>query len=63
MNLLPIIPYIIQKTGYENVHTYQVKAAFLIKHQILITNLQGYILQLEGRINNQILGVKGLKNI
>ena len=46
------------RSGYENVHTYQVKAAILIKHQILVTNLQGYILQLEGRVNNQILGVK-----
>ena len=34
----------------------------LIYHQILITNLQGNVLKLEGRINNQILGVKGLIN-
>ena len=32
----------------------------LILHQILKTNLQGYVKQLEGRINNQILRVKGL---
>ena len=29
----------------------------MILHQILLTNLQGYVSQLEGRINNQILGV------
>ena len=29
----------------------------LIQHQILVTNLQGNVLQQEGRINNQILGV------
>ena len=34
----------------------------LIYHQILITNLQGNMLKLERRINNQILGVKGLIN-
>ena len=34
----------------------------LIYHQILLTNLQGNVLKLEGRINNQILGVKGLIN-
>ena len=43
--------------GDENTQTYQVQVAILIQHQILVTNLQ----QLEGRINNQILGVKGLK--
>ena len=34
----------------------------LIYHQILTTNLQGNVLKLEGRINNEILGVKGLIN-
>ena len=34
----------------------------LIYHQILITNLQENMLKLERRINNQILGVKGLIN-
>ena len=29
-------------------------------NQVLITNLQGNFEQLEGRVNNQILGVKGL---
>ena len=29
----------------------------LMQHQILVTNLQGNVLQQEGRINNQILGV------
>ena len=41
--------------------TYQVEAAIQIQHQVLITNLQGDVQQPEGRINNQILGVKGLK--
>ena len=40
--------------------TYQVEAAILIQHQVLITNLQGSVQQLEERINNQILGEKGL---
>ena len=38
----------------------QVEVVTLIYHQILITNTQGNELKLEGRINNQILGVKGL---
>ena len=42
--------------GNENTKIYQV---VIIYHQILITNLQGNMSQLEGRINNQILGVKG----
>ena len=29
-----------------------------IEHQILVTNLWRNVKQLEGRINNQILGVK-----
>ena len=32
----------------------------LIQHQILVTDLQEDVLQSEGRINNQILGLKGL---
>ena len=34
-----------------------IEVVILILHQILLTNLQGYVSQLEGRINNQILGV------
>ena len=34
----------------------------MIKHQILVTNLQGNVSQLKGRIDNQILGVKGLRH-
>ena len=33
----------------------------MIQHQILITNLQGGVLQQKGRIKNQILGLKGLR--
>ena len=39
--------------------TYQVKV-ILIKHQILVTNLEVNLWQLEGRINNQIFRVIGL---
>ena len=37
------IPYIIQQTSNENVQSYQVEAAILIKHQVLITNLKGNV--------------------
>ena len=33
----------------------------LIKHQIFKTKFEGNLWQLEWRINNQILGVKGLR--
>ena len=46
----------VQHTGNEN--AYKAEAVLFIKHQILITNL-GNVLQLEGRINKQILGIKG----
>ena len=36
------------------------EVVILNQHQILVINLQGDVLQLEGRINNQILGLKGL---
>ena len=52
--------YIIQQTGNENIHTYQVEVMILIQPQILVTNLQGNVWQLVGRINNPILGVKEL---
>ena len=39
--------------------TYQV-IVILIKHQILVTNLEVNLWQLEGRINNQIFRVIGL---
>ena len=40
----------------------QIEVVILIYHQILITNSQGNELKLEGRINNQILGVKRLRS-
>ena len=52
---------IAKQMGDENTQTFQVEVVILIKHQILITNLQGNVWQREGRINDQILGVKGLK--
>ena len=36
------------------------KGVILIQHKILVTNLQEDVLQLEGRIKIQILGLKGL---
>ena len=36
-------PYIIQQTADENIQTYQVEVVVLIWHQILMTNLQGYV--------------------
>ena len=41
----------------ENIQTYQVEVVVLISHQILVTKLQGNVLQLEMRMKNQILGV------
>ena len=53
-------PHIILYTGNENIQTNRVEVVILIQHQILVINLQVDVLQLEGRINNQILGLKGL---
>ena len=53
-------PHIILYKGNENTQTNRVEVVILIQHQILVINLQGDVLQLEGRINNQILGLKGL---
>ena len=53
-------PHIIQQTSSEITQTYQVQDFILIAPQILKTNLQGNVWQLEERINNQILGVEGL---
>ena len=50
--------YIIQPPGSENTRTYQKEVVILILHQILITYLQGIVCQLEGKNNNQIMGVK-----
>ena len=50
--------------GIENTQTYQLKVVvILIKQQILVTNLQGNVLQVEESISNQILGVKGVKSM
>ena len=46
-----------QQIGNENTQTHQVEIVILIKHQILATSLQGNVQQLEGRIDNQIMGV------
>ena len=41
---------------------YTVEVVIFILHQILVTNIQGNVEQLEGKINNQIVEVliKGL---
>ena len=57
-------PYIIQQVDNENIQTYKERVVKLTFHQILKTNLQETVWQLEGRINNQILKsqrVKGLE--
>ena len=59
IKLLPTYPYILQQTSNKNIQTYHIEAAILIKHKVLITNLQGNVQQLQGRIDNQILRVKG----
>ena len=58
--LLIMYTYIIQETGNESTQTYHVKVVILIEHQILVANLLGKVSQLERRINNHFLGVKGL---
>ena len=60
-NLSLQYPHTIHQTGDKDIQN-NVKVVILIQHQILaITgNLQGNVKQLEGIINNQVLGVKGL---
>ena len=60
-NLSLQYPHTIHQTGDEDIQN-NVEVVILIQHQILaITgNLQGNVKQLEGIINNQVLGVKGL---
>ena len=43
-------------------YMYTVEVVIFILHQILVTNIQGNVEQLEGKINNQIVEVliKGL---
>ena len=53
----------IQQTGNENAQIDQLEVVILIWHQILKTTLHRNVSQLEGRINNQILGVQGLKKV
>ena len=59
-NLSLQYPHTIHQTGDEDIQN-SVEVVILIQHQILaITgNLQGNVTQLEGVINNQVLGVKG----
>ena len=49
---------IIKQIGDENRQMIQLEGVILIQHQILLSNLQGSVLQLGGRITSQILGVK-----
>ena len=41
---------------------HQIQFITLIEHLILVINLQGIVQWLKGRIDNQILGVEGLRN-
>ena len=63
INIYPLLvmSIIIKLQGYESTQIYQVEVFTMIWHQILITNLQGNVLHLGGRINNQLLEVKRLK--
>ena len=60
-NLSLQYPHTIHQTGDEDIQN-NVELVILIQHQILAitSNLQGNVKQLEGIINNQVLGVKGL---
>ena len=60
-NLSLQYPHTIHQTGDEDIQN-NVEVVILIQHQILAitSNLQGNVKQLEGIINNQVLGVKGL---
>ena len=41
---------------------HQIQFITLIEHLILVINLQGIVQWLKGRIDNQILGIEGLRN-
>ena len=58
----PYIHTLSSKRANENTQTYQVEVVILIQYQILLTNFPGIEKKLEGRVNNQILGVKGLSD-
>ena len=60
-NLSLQYPHTIHQTCDEDIQN-NVEVVIVIQHQILaITgNLQGNVKQLQGIINNQVLGVKGL---
>ena len=60
-NLSLQYPHTIHQTGDEDIQN-NVEVVILIQHQILAIsgNLRGNVKQLEGIINNQVLGVKGL---
>ena len=50
--------YTIHQTGDKITQTYQVEDVTFLQHQILVTNLQGNVQQLEGRISNWIKNEK-----
>ena len=43
----------------KHMQNYQVEVVILILNQSFVANLRGIVKQLEGRINNQILEIKG----
>lgn len=54
-----MISNIIRQTENDNTLTYQVEVIVVIWLLFPVANLLGNVQQLEGRLNNQILGVKG----
>ena len=54
-----MISNIIRQTGNDNTLTYQVEVVVVISLLFPVANLLGNVQQLEGRLNNQILRVKG----
>ena len=48
--------------GNENTQTYQEEVVILIYHKKTYKKLQVNVYQVEGKINNQTLGVKGLNH-
>lgn len=54
-----MISNIIRQTGNDNTLTYQVEVIVVIWLLFPVANLLENVQQLEGRLNNQILGVKG----
>ena len=51
----PFNSFVLQHTGDKNTQTYRIEVFILIQNQILVSNLQRNVKQLEERINNLIM--------